>query len=991
MLLGPAPGAALAAPGDLDPTFGDEGVVLTTAFARTEARAHDVAVLGDGAVLAAGVAGNGATGKDFLLVRLNADGAPDAAFGSGGTVLTDFAGHDDEARALAVQGDGKIVLAGSASDGTYTRPALARYNADGSLDTTFDGDGKVVLDPLFSTNSMDDGARDVIVQPDGKIVLAGAVTNQDGTRDFVVARLEASGALDASFQGGIVKTNFDVGRQGAEALALQGDKIVAAGERSVGDDRLFVVARYNADGTLDASFDGDGKVLLSFPNPSGGPEWTGGAGGLKAVAVQGSNIVVGAPLSRSDGNTFTYNFGLTRLTDGGALDPAFGSGGRVITDFSGEYDLLYDLAVQADGKIVAGGSMEWNRFLVARYLANGTLDTSFGGDGWATTDLEGSDGNEGALALAPGGKIVLAGEADDVGSTVRVALARFDGSGALDTSFGGDGAVALRAGVGLSTGNAHALQVLADGRIVVGGTANRVDSDFVALRYGPGGTLDASFGAGGVAFADFAMMYDVGEAVAVQPDSKVLMAGFAETPGAYDFALARFNADGTPDASFGGDGLVTTDFAGGTDWAYALLLLPGGKFLVAGSAERETSAGFDVDFALARYNPDGSLDTSFGSGGKVMTDFAGQADQAMSLALQPDGKIVLAGSAGTGQTPEGYPSLDFALARYKPDGTLDRRFDGDGKLTTDFGSGDDVAYDVVALPDGAIVAAGKGGAPSAFALARYKPNGALDRHFDGDGMVTTSLGGQSDEARALVALPGGGLIAGGSTYDGVGSAFALARYAPNGALDPAFGSGGKVVTELGDYGTIEDLALQPDGKLLAAGGTSWPWPGVGDYVTLTRYETGLAPLSTPGFAMGAGWAGVPQGKLYFHLRARYRAGQPAPTGGAEFYFERNFYFHGTELEQLEMSGAQATLRGTGLLVRNPGRFEATVTDARLTPEPGDRDALHLRLWDAQGALVYEGGGTLGGGSVVIQVKAGALAASVEEGDGDWVFLPWVGN
>jgi uncharacterized delta-60 repeat protein len=170
------------------------------------------------------------------------------------------------------------------------------------------------------------------------------------------------------------------------------------------------------------------------------------------------------------------------------------------------------------------------------------------------------------------------------------------------------------------------------------------------------GALDASFGANGKVTTDFASVFDQALSIAPQPDGKIVAAGAAWSGAGYDFALARYNRDGLPDDSFGVNGKVTTDFAGSTDMALSVAAQPDGKIVAAGFAS-VSGAGFN--FALARYNRDGSLDDSFGVAGKVTTDFAGYIDQARSVALQPDGKIVAAGYAAING------AQDFALARYE--------------------------------------------------------------------------------------------------------------------------------------------------------------------------------------------------------------------------------------------------------------------------------------------------------------------------------------
>ena len=284
-------------------------------------------------------------------------------------------------------------------------------------------------------------------------------------------------------------------------------------------------------------------------------------------------------------------------------------------------------------------------FALARYNPNGSLDTSFSGDGKQTTDFGdphyGTDFGAYDVALQPDGNIVAVGRSGNG----DFALARYDATdGSLDTSFSGDGKETTDLG-GWEHGRAVAIQ---NGKIVVAGTSlHGADGNFALARYNPDGSLDTSFSGDGIQTSDFGVRHDA-HAVAIQADGKIVVAGVSDSDDG-NFALARYNDDGTLDPSFSGDGWQTTDF-GGRDYGHSMALGADGRIVVAGESA--------VDFALARYNPDGTLDTSFSGDGKTTTDFGGL-DRAFDLALQPDGKIVAAGTHnGT-----------FALARYEGEST----------------------------------------------------------------------------------------------------------------------------------------------------------------------------------------------------------------------------------------------------------------------------------------------------------------------------------
>ena len=454
-------------------------------------------------------------------------GAPDATFGSGyGTVITPIGSGTDVAYSLALQPDGMIVVAGACSNGTDYDFCLARYLASGALDTNFNGIGKVIT----AIGNGNDGAYSIALRPDGKIVVAGSCLNGN-TYNFCLARYSASGTLDLSFNGtGKVITAIGSGNAAAYSVALQPDgKIVVAGRCSNGTNTDFCLARYLASGALDVSLNSTGTVITTI-----------------------------------------------------------GSGG----------DVARGVALQPDGKIVVAGYCSNGTsidFCLARYLASGTLDVSFNGSGTVITPIGVGDDYAISLALQPDGKIIVAGVC-----------------------------------------------------------SNGANSDFCLARYLANGTFDTSFNSTGKVITPIGSSDDYGYSVALQPDGKIVVAGYCSNGANFDFCLARYLANGTLDTSFGSTGKVITPIAGGNDVANSVALQPDGKIVVAGYC----SNGANFDFCLARYLANGTLDTSFGSAGKVITAIGSSTDVANSAALQPDGKIVVAGYCSNGTND------DFCLARY---------------------------------------------------------------------------------------------------------------------------------------------------------------------------------------------------------------------------------------------------------------------------------------------------------------------------------------
>jgi uncharacterized delta-60 repeat protein len=427
--------------------------------------------------------------------------------------------------------------------------------------------------------------------------------------------------------------------------------------------------------------------------------------------------------------------GIVGQTASGNLDPTFGSAGVVRTDFSGNIDRANAVAIQADGKIVAGGSSfssskTLEDFIVARYNANGTLDKRFGNNGKITTDFFRNVDVVNALAIQPDGKIVVAGVAQLAGSggTPRVfALARYTSDGRPDPAFGNGGS--LTTSFGGTFASVSAIMLQPDGKIVVAGTADfnpRNPSsglDFALARYLPNGGLDAGFGDAGKVVFDFFGSFDQANAAVLQPDGKIIVAGSAS----YDsfntdigFALTRINPDGSTDLGFGSGGKQITAFFDLGAKANGVVLQPDGRFVVAGIASDTATRPVATDFALARYNSDGNLDTSFGIGGETSVPFTDSAtEQANALVLAPDGKIIMAGTAfKTFATPP-----DFAVRRYNSNGSIDTSFGIDGSITTDFAGGTDNAQAVAIQTDGNVVVAGRAFRSNFdLSLARYRNN-----------------------------------------------------------------------------------------------------------------------------------------------------------------------------------------------------------------------------------------------------------------------------
>ena len=305
--------------------------------------------------------------------------------------------------------------------------------------------------------------------------------------------------------------------------------------------------------------------------------------------------------------------------------------------------------------------------------------------------------------------------------------------------------------------------------------------------------------------------------------------------------------DGILDGTFGiGDGKVTTGVGTSQDQFYAVTVQPDGKIVSSGV----TFSGVTFNFVVVRYQANGSLDNTFGSGGKVETVVGTLDAYANAIALQSDGKIVVGGYTNDGGTVD-----SFAVVRYNSDGTLDSTFGSGGKVVTGIGSTDDKAQSMVLQTDGKIVMAGysNNGSNTDVAVVRYNSDGTLDNTFDGDGKVTTAIGSSDEQANSVTLQPDGKIVVAGYTYNGSTNDFAVVRYNSDGTLDNTFDMDGKAILSIAGIGIKgKSVAMQSDGKIVVAG-----FNGSGIIVArFTGSSSASLPVELTSFFVGMKGSGV---------------------------------------------------------------------------------------------------------------------------------------
>ncbi|MBN1657755.1 MAG: Ig-like domain repeat protein [Anaerolineae bacterium] len=691
-------------PGHLDTGF-DPGSGLDNEVLATIIQPDGKVLVGGNFTTAVGV-------PRLRIARLHADGSLDPTFDPG-------AGADDRVRALAVQPDGKVIVGGSFAtlDGT-PRARIARLDADGSLDTSFDP-------------GADGAVRAVAVQPDGKILLAGEFETVDGTPRSHIARLHTDGSLDTSFDPGTGPSGL------VHDVALQPDgKVIIGGSfAEVGGVQRQRVARLHADGSLDTSFDpgtgADNWVTSVALQPDG-----------KVLIAGNFTTVGGQPRVR-----------IARLDADGSLDPTFDPG-------SGANAIVNTVEVQPDGRVIVGGAFatmdSLARARIARLDTDGSLDLSFDPGG-------GADATVWSVALQVDGKMLIAGNFATIDGTGRSGIARLNTDGSHDVGFD--------PGTGASN-QVQAVVVQPDGKVLIGGYFTSVDGTTRnrIARLNANGSLDLSFNPDA---------NSVVQDIVVQPDGKIVIVGGFTTVGGTPIShIARLDAAGNLDPSF--------NPGTGPDDQILAVAIHGDKVIIGGYF---TTVDGTARNRIARLDADGSLDASFNPG-------AGADSWVLSVAVQGDGKVIIGGNFTTVGV-----ETRTRIARLNADGTVDPSFDpGDGANA--------VVRAVAVQPDGEVIVAGSFTTVAGQArarIARLNADGSLDTGFDPGA-------GADNWIDALALQADGKVLAGGSftTVDNVASS-RIARLNADGSLDAAFD------TSSGMDNTVYDVAIQPGGQVLVGG------------------------------------------------------------------------------------------------------------------------------------------------------------------------------
>lgn len=650
------------------------------------------------------------------IARLNADGSLDTTFNPG-------TGTDNTVCSIAVQPDGKILIGGFFSTyGGVTRTFIARLNHDGTLDTTFNS-------TILGGGSA--GVFAILLEADGKMVIAGYFTTVNGISRKSIARLNSDGSLDTTFTPGSGASNhiYQLVRQDDGKILVGGAFSSFAGLSAEG------IARINSNGTLDASF-----------NPGTGTDNVVD----QIIYLEDEKIIITGRFENYNGSARKY---LARLNSDGSLDAAF-------SPPADADNYILSASIQNDGKILIGGTFEnigaTARNRLARLNSTGSLDTSFDPGSGVSLTIR-------VIKLITGGQFYIGGDFSSYNTIGRNRIARVNPDGSLDNGFD------TTSGAGASITE---LILLPDSRILIGGafTSYKTISRNHLARLRANGTLDTTFDPGAGA-NDWVLDMDV------QTNGKVVIGGqFTEYDGITCNHVARVNTDGSRDITFG--------VGIGPDSSVSAVALWTDKIYIGGYFENVTGASRNH---IARLFTNGSLDLGFDPG-------TGANNYVYAIAVQTDFKVIIGGW---------FNAVDGTTRTYLA------RLDDYGELDTTFNpSPDGPVYAIVVQPDQKIVIGGYfthvGGIPRA-GIARLNANGSVDLSFDpGSGTTGTVY--------SLALLTGNRLLAGGAftTFNGL-PRLRIVMLHSNGSVDQEFN------TQSGPNGIVSAIAVQPDGKVLIGG------------------------------------------------------------------------------------------------------------------------------------------------------------------------------
>ncbi|MEI7505770.1 MAG: hypothetical protein WCK23_03040, partial [Actinomycetes bacterium] len=790
-----------AADGDSDQTFFAGRVLHEFGGPSTF---YDVDVQTDGKIVATGRVD--LAGVDNILVaRFNTDGSLDTTFNSTGWRSILLGPGDSEGTAVLTQADGSIFIRALSDyrvSPNYSDALVIKLTASGAFDTTYAASSVTpgVKSLSISQTTYAGGSSAFAFDSVGRLVVVGSTLNSS-TKSSYVARLLTNGEYDTTFNSiGYLEVLTPTATAYSSMAITTGDKIIVGGSRYiVGGSNRAVVAKFNTDGTPDLSFDADGWVDVSS------------AGAISAIAVQADGKIVVAGITDIGGAQTSF---VSRLNSSGSIDTTFGASGSFVYPAS-DAALFYDLLIEASGKIVifglAGSNFYKVDLLAVRLTGNGTLDSSFGNNGTSQTPV-GFSVLGSAGTVQGDGRYILVGQTPVAIEAQRAVIVRLDSLGKPDASFLSGGFTQQNSLLNDVYGSR--ILELADGSFITLGVS--VAAPYMYLvKYRSDGTIDRSFGSDfGVGIGTIGLAAGPTGATSdilnldSQSNGRILVLAQQPTVTGNPVVFGFTNA-GILDPTFGVAGAATVSV--GPMYPSKMVVLPDNKILVTAFT---TATGAS---SIYRLNANGTIDTSFGTGGSTLIASPDTSPaQVYGMNVSTDGKIIVVGAYYAIADPR------TLISRYSANGTLDTTFGTNGFAFAGTGTSGNSAFTVNVLPDSRLLISGTSdfGASHEIFLTRLSSSGAADTTFGTNGYVRYT--GVSVSAHAVVAVqPDQRILIGYATNQVI-----INRLNENGSIDLTFGTNGSITRiAAGGERDIIDLVRLRNGKIMA----SWTnFPLVGD-------------------------------------------------------------------------------------------------------------------------------------------------------------------
>ena len=688
-----------------------------------------VGLQSDGKIIIGGSAFN----NYAFLTRINTNGTLDTTFGTSGYSITNYSADSYwHIQDLKVLPNNKIVTVNKDIFQSPNHFEFVMYTANGSFDTSFNSTGLVLID---SVNNLYGGK--IYVQADGKSVICGNYSADSiNTTGFFITRLNADGSYDSTFNSGAIKfVPGDI----SSSFTVQADSKIVVNCLSASQTKIF---RFNSNGSTDISFNSTGSVTRAIPYYTG----NFATDNYSTVRVQADGKIVLVTGYNSAANTLTgknFDIAVVRFNSNGTQDTSFDTDGLKLVSFYGMNDFGYNFDIYNNRYIISGNTYQTffeKRIAICSVNQDGTMDATFGTDGKNTMQpLRKAVANLLTSEMQADGKIVLCGNefvaSNDIGDFNYPCLSRYNTDGSIDTSFGTSGKSIIN-----ESGNVTAFKLQSDGKMIIASTSGL--SGTRVLRLVTNGSIDTTFGTNGVVTLTNQSFGNI-RSIAVQTDGKIVLAGNTTNgvnPATQNFYTVRLNTNGTFDSTFGTNGVSTLGSTAFQDDIYGVKIQPNGKIVVGGVM----SNGADLDIAVLRYNANGTLDTSFNGNGIFTMGIGTANDYFGTLELQADGKI-LGTANGNGEsvlfrltssgaidtdfdtdgkvttlyrgsnikvlpdqkificgTYQNTDNDDFAITKYNANGSVDPGFGTAGSVYTHIDN-DDSAYNMLVAGDKVIV------------------------------------------------------------------------------------------------------------------------------------------------------------------------------------------------------------------------------------------------------------------------------------------------